>query len=98
MCTAFVNGIEATNTSATTPWVHHVAKCALEVSCAVIPSALNPRPAAQPTGDHFSNERRACVRRNASGKERLKARENNEPEDGQLPTTEVPQDFAAASG
>ena len=39
-----MNGIDATNASATTPCVHHVAKCALDASCGVIPSRAKPRP------------------------------------------------------
>ena len=87
MCTAFVNGIDATNASATTPCDHQVAKCALEACCVVIPSPWKPRPTTHPTGDQVSKDGFVCAIRNASSRKPLSARKKSEARKTQSPIT-----------
>ena len=56
MCTAFVNGIAATNASAATPCTHQLRKCAAAAVSPSTPIACSPWPTSQPNGAHFSND------------------------------------------
>ena len=87
MCTAFVNGIAATNVRAAMPCTHQVRKCASAAVCPSIPIARSPWPASQPIGAHFSNDGSVSAIRSASSRKPVTPRNRSEPTNARSPTS-----------
>jgi hypothetical protein len=85
MCTAFVNGIEDTQKSATTPCTHQVAKRASSAAASSKPSPMKPWPRSQPKGAQTSKSGSSAAMRNASRRKPVRARKKRLPRNAQSP-------------
>ena len=87
MCTAFVNGIDETNPSATSPCTHQLTRWASSAAPPSKPMPMKACPTAQPTGDHVSNDGSVSAIRNASSRKPVSARKKRIPRNARSPST-----------